>query len=605
MAISETESQQQRLSKNGFHRQNAAVPSAAAFSAAHTNETDPSAGAAAMENPTPNGRSRDNWRYLRILSFFSAIILHVILLDLLLGRVPLLRMWPRRTRSTRFRRWAHRFRLLAIDMGGVMIKLGQFLSVRVDVLPPEVTEELQGLQDEVPAESPQRMLAMLAAELGPLRQHFAEVEEAPLAAASLGQTHRAWLQPEAGQDGRGEAVVVKIQRPDIERLVRTDLAALRIVARWVMRYRPIRRRANVPALMEEFAETLWEELDYRSEADNAERFGDMYAHHNRIYIPAVYRALSTRRVIVLENVEAIKITDVDRLWNAGIDPSEVAEVMLTAYFEQIFKEGFFHADPHPGNLFVRPQEQVPWPPEVVNGDRPAEGGRPFWLIFVDFGMVGHVPSLIGDNLRKLLISVTQRDAAQLTEAYDNMGFFLPGADLDRITEAQNAVLDRIYGRNLLELARPDPDEVEELGQEFRDLLFDFPFQVPRDFIYLGRAMSMASGLVTVLDDQINPWYYIEKFGRELLVSEEAQAFTWETAVDLFRSYLDTPRRIRHIIEDAEKGRLRVQSVPDRETVRRQEQMEKRISQLGWSILGAAGMVSATLLYLQRKRDEDR
>jgi len=252
---------------------------------------------------------------------------------------------------------------------------------------------------------------------------------------------------------------------------------------------------------------------------------------------------------------------------------------------------------------VRPREDIPWEPHLDADGNPA-WGRPFWLIFIDFGMVGRVPDLVGENLSKMLISVTTKDAEQLTEAYKNLGFFLPGADLERISEAQATVLDRIYGRNLMELARPDPNEVQELGEEFRDLLFDFPFQVPQDFIYLGRAIGMVSGLVSQLDEQINPWYFIEKFGKDLIHGQAAKSFSLETAVELIKPYLSTPGRVRRIIQDAEKGKLRVQQVPDRETIRRQERLEKKLSQLSWSILGAAGMVSATLLWLQRKKDED-
>ena len=551
--------------------------------------------------PTTNSEApdeqnfRSNGRFRRILFFFARVILHLVIWDILGGRVPLLKIAVRRSRPRRFRGWSRAFRELALGMGGVMIKLGQFLSARVDVLPPEITEELQGLQDEVTPEPAARIMSVIQAELGDSRTRFAEIEAQPMAAASLGQTHRAWLLPRNGERGRGEAVVIKVQRPNIAAIVETDLAALRIVARWTMRYRPIARRADVPALMEEFAKTLWEELDYRAEADNADRFAEMYANDQRVYIPAIYRQHCADRVIVMENVEAPKITDVAAMKLAGIDPGEVAEALLDVYFDQVFREGFFHADPHPGNLFVRPRPDIPWPPE----DAPMPfTGRPFWIIFVDFGMVGRVPSLMGDNLRQVLISVTQRDGRKLTEAYQNLGFFLPGADLVRITEAQNAVLDRIWGRNLLDLSRPDPAEIEELGQEFRDLLFDFPFQIPQDFIYLGRALGIVSGLVAQLDEQINPWYFIEKYGEALLSSQEGQKFGLETAWQLVRPYLTTPAQVQRLLTLAENGRLRVQS--DRETLRQYERIEKRIGQLGWSILGAAGMLSGTLLYLYRK-----
>jgi predicted unusual protein kinase regulating ubiquinone biosynthesis (AarF/ABC1/UbiB family) len=551
--------------------------------------------------PTNYTTFQENGRYQRILFFFGGVILHIIWWDLLMGRVPIINSIVRNRRPYRLRRSARQFRALALEMGGVMIKLGQFLSARVDVLPLEVTEELRGLQDEVPPEPPWRTLAVIAEELPHHATIFAKIEETPLAAASLGQTHRAWLHPRNQDNGNGEAVVIKVQRPNIEEIVRTDLDALRVVARWIMRYKPIRRRANVPALMEEFARTLWEELDYELEATYAERFADMYANDQHVYIPAVYRAYSTKRLIVLENVESIKITDTAAMKAAGIKPEQVAEVLLDTYFHQIFQEGFFHADPHPGNLFVQPRPDMPWP--WINGDKPANAERPFWLIFVDFGMVGRVPQLMGNNLRKVLIGVVQKDARQLTDAYQELGFFLPDADLDRITEAQEIILERIWGRNLLELSRPDPAEVQELGEEFRDLLFEFPIQVPQDFIYLGRAIGMVSGLVSQLDEQINPWYFFEKYGEQLLRAQDSRNFTIETAWHLIRPYLSTPSRVQNLLQMAESGKLRVRS--DKELLKRYDRLEKQLGRLIWSILGAASMLSATLLYLSRKNDRDK
>ncbi len=543
---------------------------------------------------------RTDGRTRRILLFFGSAILHFIGLDVILSRIPLIGDWIRMSRPRRLRWWAFRFRILALDMGGVMIKLGQFLSARVDVLPSEITDELKGLQDEVPPEPIGRIIAVLQEELGDYHVCFAAVEEEPLAAASLGQAHRAWLWPEDGQSGLGDAVVIKVQRPNIQQIVRTDLSALRVVARWINRYRPIRKRADVPALMEEFAKTLRDELDYELEADNAERFAIMYADNAQIYIPAVYRQYSTKRVITLENVEGIKITDVLAMQAAGIDPDEVANCLLDTYFYQIFYEGFFHADPHPGNLFVLPRLDLPWPPPSVNGDESLETGRPFWLIFVDFGMVGVVPEMMKTQLRKALIAVMQRDSQALTEAYADLGFFLAGADLDRIVEAQDVVLKRIWGRSWLDLAQPDPEEVQEFSREFKDLLFEFPFQVPQDFIYLGRALGIVAGLVSLLNEEINPWYYFDKYGQELLQDEEINFFSLETAWEVIRPYLSTPAQVQRLLNLAESGRLRVQT--DRETLRYYDKIERRIGQIGWSILGAAGILSATLLYLNRKKN---
>ena len=359
----------------------------------------------------------DQLRYRRILRFFAGVIANIIWWDLMMGRVPVARQRVVSSRPQRLRQIARDFRGLAIEMGGVMIKLGQFLSSRVDVLPIEVTQELQGLQDEVPPADNEQVFGLLREQLGDLNRRFVTIDRQPVAAASLGQVYRARLRP------AGEAevvrVVVKVQRPGIEDLVRTDLAALRVVARWTMRYQPIRKRANVPALLEEFARTLWQELDYRAEADNAEQFAEIHADNPRIQIPRVYREHSTGRVVVLEDVEALKIGDTAALAAAGIDTKDVADLLLEAYFKQIFVAEFFHADPHPGNLFVKPR------PATV----PSDATPDFQLVFVDFGMAVRLPKAMGENLRKILIGVTQRDSRQLVEAYRDLGFFLPGADV--------------------------------------------------------------------------------------------------------------------------------------------------------------------------------
>ena len=536
----------------------------------------------------------DQLRYRRILRFFAGVIANIIWWDLMLGRVPVARQRVLSSRPTRLRQVAREFRGLAIEMGGVMIKLGQFLSSRVDVLPIEVTQELQGLQDEVPPADNEQVFALLREQLGDLNRRFVHIERQPLAAASLGQVYRARLRPAGAAEVA--RVVVKVQRPGIEDLVRTDLAALRVVARWVMRYKPIRKRANVPALMEEFARTLWQELDYRAEADNAEEFAAIHADNPRILIPRIYREHSTDRVVVLEDVEALKIGDTAALAAAGIDTKDVADLLLEAYFKQIFVAEFFHADPHPGNLFIRPQPAV------------AEAAPAFQLVFVDFGMAVRLPKAMGESLRKILIGVTQRDSRQLVEAYRDLGFFLPGADVERITEAHEAVLDQIYGRNLLDLTQPDPREIEAIGREFRDLLFDFPFQIPQDFIYLGRALGMISGLVSTLDPHINPWRQIERYGQQLLRGQSFQQFRemgLGSVLELVRPFLATPARIQRLLEEAEKGRLRVQLKSDRDAVRQQERLEKRIGQLAWSVVSAAGIVSATLVYLERRREGRR
>lgn len=533
----------------------------------------------------------DRQRYQRLIRFFAGVLIHIVGWDIVLRRLA-----PGRVLASRPARWrgiSRRFRQLAVEMGGVLIKLGQFLSSRVDVLPPEITEELQDLQDEVPAEPGEAMFDVMRAELGELSSHFSYVEPEPLAAASLGQAHRAWLCPHDPRHERGAPVVVKVQRPGIERLVQTDLAALRVVARWTMRYPPLRRRADMPALLEEFAETLWEELDYELEADNAERFAEMFAGDEGVYIPLVYRRHSTRRVLVLENVEGIKITDLAAIEAAGIDRREVADRLLETYFRQIFKEGFFHADPHPGNLFVLPRDG--------QAKEPEDDGRPFYLVFVDFGMVGRIEELRGDNLRRLLVALTQQDARALTRVASDLGFLLPTADLDRISQALAAMLGQMWGRSLQELTQPDPAEVQQLMREFKDILFDFPFQIPQDFIYLGRAMGLLSGLSSRLDPRINVWRKIEKYGREFMQREGAAHAGMEGLLAALRPLVTLPGQLQRVLSAAEQGRLLVQTTPDKTTLERLQRLERRMTHLQLTVLTGAGLVSGTLYYLRRRK----
>ncbi|MBP7999774.1 MAG: AarF/UbiB family protein [Candidatus Promineifilaceae bacterium] len=531
----------------------------------------------------------DRQRYSKITRFFGGVILHLILWDIVLRRVA--SHWVIHSRPRRWRQISHRFRLLAVEMGGVLIKLGQFLSSRVDVLPPEITDELQGLQDEVTSAPPEAIQVVLLQELGDLSRRFAEIEPEPLAAASLGQTYRARL---FAPDGTlGDRVVIKVQRPAIDQIVRTDLEALRVVAKWAMRYGPIRRRADVPALLDEFARTLWEELDYEAEADNAERFQRMFAHNPGVSIPHIYREHTTGKVLVLENVENIKLTDLPALEAVGIDSKAVAERLLDVYFYQIFKEGFFHADPHPGNLFVKPLPR-PDPEETLLP-------TPFQLVFIDFGMVGHVETLMGENLRKVLISVSQKDARGLMEACQDLGFFLPTADLERITQAMARLLDQLWGRNLLDLAQPNPREIAEFGQEFRDLLFDFPIQIPQDFIYLGRAMGILSGMSSLLDPTINPWHQIEKFAQEFISQRQAQQLGWELARQWLQLFISLPAQVERVLTATERGRLQVQFAPNKELDQRLERLEKKVGWLNLSVIASAGLLSATLLYLSRQK----
>ncbi|HFD38650.1 MAG TPA: AarF/ABC1/UbiB kinase family protein, partial [Anaerolineae bacterium] len=450
----------------------------------------------------------DRRRYRRVVRYFAGVLAHFIWWELILRRI-LGRGFAERSFERRWRRIAQEFRLLAVELGGVLIKMGQFLSIRVDVLPDAVTAELAGLQDEVPPERLEDIRAVIEAEYGqPLERVFAWFSPRPEAAASLAQVHRARLLT-------GDEVVVKVQRPNIETIVETDLRAIQTLIRWLKRYRPIRRRADLDRLFEEFSRTTRAELDFEAEADNAERFAHNFADDGRVRIPRVYTQTSTRRVLIMQNVASIKIDDLAALDAAGINRSEVAHCLLDIYLQQVFEDNFVHADPHPGNLFVQPL-----PPLVSElGLVPPSQGTPFRIAFVDFGMVATVPERVRPHFRDYLIGFVQQDTARMVRAYQGAGVLLPGADLDRLEQMEADLMERYAGLTLGEARQRAMSEWRDLVREYRDVLYEMPFQLPAELLFVGRAVAILVGIATSLDPDFDPWQAVEPYARKLAAAE--------------------------------------------------------------------------------------
>jgi predicted unusual protein kinase regulating ubiquinone biosynthesis (AarF/ABC1/UbiB family) len=529
-------------------------------------------------------------RYRRILFFGFRVIISFLWWEVALRRM-LGRGFVRRSTIPRMQRFAREFRALAVEMGGVLIKLGQFLSSRVDVLPVQVTRELADLQDEVPPEPLEAILAVVQAELGSLDRFFEFFDQNVQAAASLGQVHRARLLS-------GEPVVVKVQRPGIERLIAVDLAAVRAVARWIGRYPPIRRRMDMLALLDEFARTLYEETDYLAEARNAEAFAANFAGDPLIYIPVPYWTHTTRRVLVLEEVGSIKITDFAAIEAAGIDRPAVAQRLFRAYLQQVFYDGFFHADPHPGNLFVHPLDNA--------GDGDEGSGRPFYLVFVDFGMVGRIAPAVKRQLRELAIGLGMRDPARVVRAYQRMGFLLPGADLELIEQATGRVFDRFWGINMGELARLDYTDLSEFTREFRELIFAMPFQIPQDFIYLGRMFGILSGMATQLDPEFNVFVEAEPFARQLLREEAHEGWGVREQLDRWgRTLLSLPGQLDLALSRAIQGDMEFRVGPDREWRRTMQRIDVGLNRLLWGVLGSALLLAGVALGVNDQGDAAR
>lgn len=449
-------------------------------------------------------------RYRRILRFAAANLAVTWWYELFLPRIGLARL-AGRTRSARMTAFARRFHALALELGGLMIKVGQFLSSRLDVLPPEITEELQGLQDEVPPVAFPAVRELAESDLGfPLETVFASFQEAPVAAASLGQAHRARLLPADADVAGLKDVVVKVQRPGIEAIVAVDIAALRKVGGWLSHFRLVSDRADMPALVEEFAQTSREEIDYLHEAAAAERFAEDFARDPRVQAPRPVWERCTRRVLTLEDVTAIKITDAAALRAAGIDPADVAPVFASVMFDQLFTNGYFHADPHPGNIFVTPATSV-------------AGGHPWKLTFIDFGMMGEVTASTRAGLRRLLIAAAARDGKGLVAAIRELGVLVPAADTVELERAMTQLFARFGGMGFAELREVDPREFRDFAEEFGEVVRSLPFQLPENFLLIIRAMSLTSGVCSSLDARFNLWDSVEPYAARLLREEGGNA----------------------------------------------------------------------------------
>ena len=464
-------------------------------------------------------------RYWRIVLFFARITLNVIFWDIFLRRIGL-GFLANQNRPRRLRNIATRFRALAIRLGGVMIKVGQFLSARLDVLPPEITDELAGLQDEVPPVDFESIRAQSEADLGaPLDKIFLSFESTPLAAASLGQVHRARLYPHEAETLGFANVVVKILRPNIEQIVDVDMTALRVVGGWLKRYRPISDCADVPAIIEEFAATIREEVDYLAEGKNAETFAENFKDDPIVHVPRIVWKHTTRRALTLEDVTAIKITDYEAITAAGISRAEVAEQLLQTYLKQIFEDGFFHADPHPGNLFILPLNE-----------KNENGSTKFRLTFIDFGMVGRMPDRLMEGLREAVISIGLQDSPRLVKAYQTLGVLLPSANIKLLEEAGAQLFDRFWGMNMNELRNINHSEMAKFGLQFRELMFNMPFQLPENLLLLGRTVGILSGMCTGLYDEFNLWSQLTPYAKKLIEGEEGSS-QWDIFFDEAGIYL--------------------------------------------------------------------
>jgi predicted unusual protein kinase regulating ubiquinone biosynthesis (AarF/ABC1/UbiB family) len=371
----------------------------------------------------------------------------------------------------------------------------------------------------------------------------------------------------------GQDVIVKVKRPGIGDIVEADLSGLRFVVHRLNRWRAIRRRVDLPGVLREFTTTLREELDYFAEAHNAERLGIAFAGNEQVLVPRIYWSHVRQDVITLEYVPGIKITDYDRIEDAGISRSDLAELLLQVYLQQILVDGFFHADPHPGNVFARPGPV---------------------LVLVDFGMVGRLTPRMRDNLREVFLGIVTRDFNMVVAALVRLHFVRPGADLAVVRRTVIWTIDTFYEMSMAELRDVDPrDVLEGTYDAFRTE----SFTIPTNFAFVGRAVGTLSGLCTGLDPAFQFASVARPYANSLIRGNRSATQTLRTigkeSRDLALTVATLPRLAQEVLE----------GVGDAEWIRRDLtditrfvlRLERVLRGLLTALLAAAFLISAAFL----------
>lgn len=473
--------------------------------------------------------------------------------------------WPEIRREELYAVEARRFRDTAVELGGLLIKLGQFFSTRVDVLPQAAVQELTGLQDEVQPVSFQEIRKVAEEDFSrPLSEIYVEVEEMPLASASLGQVHRAVLT-------NGQSAAIKILRPGIEELVRIDLKAVRKVIDLLKILTDWEQKIDLDAIYTEFADTLLAELDYIKEGRNAEIIAANLSDDPDILIPAIYWDYTTHRVLTMEFMVGIKISDYDELSKAGINREAIASKLLQTYIKQVLGDGFFHADPHPGNLFVTQDAK---------------------LIMIDFGMVGNIPPSLRNVLVDLVLALVKRDNLQVVGYLKRIGFLRLDADNELVARAIGVLLEETLG------AGTDIYSADFSGflSDLELLLYEQPFQIPAQFTFLGRALGTLYGLCIGLDpnfnflDEAKP--YLKKYAKD-------ESNLWdlikEKASQIGSSLVEIPPLAARVLSRADRGELNLK-LPLASLEELVSDNTKAIKSLSWAVI--FGFTLFTTAYLR-------
>ncbi len=453
-----------------------------------------------------------------------------------------------------------------LELGPTFIKAGQLFSTRADLFPSEYVTELTKLQDRVPAFSYEQVAAIIEEDLGKtIKKLFRKFDPIPLAAASLGQVHKAQLYS-------GEEVAIKVQRPGLQQLFTIDLGILKQIARYFQNHPRWGTGRDWLGIYEECSRILWEETDYLNEGRNADTFRRNFRDQDWVSVPRVYWRYTSPRVLTLEYLPGIKISHYEALEAAGLDRKLLARLGAKAYLHQLLNNGFFHADPHPGNIAVSPDGS---------------------LIFYDFGMMGQIKNNIREKLMDTLFGIAQKNASVVVDSLIELGALVPTGDLTPVRRSVQYMLDNFMDKPFEE------QSIDAISEDLYEIAYGQPFRFPATFTFVMRAFSTLEGVGKGLDPNFNFMEVAQPFAMQIMTENNNGNGTifdelGKQAVQVGSSALGLPRRIEDTIEKLERGDLRV-----RTRSLESERILRRLSavQLGtnYTILLSAFVISATLL----------
>lgn len=458
-----------------------------------------------------------------------------------------------------------RARLVLEELGPTFIKLGQILSIRPDLIPPDYIKELQKLQDEVPPFEYAQVGQLIKKELGAdVSEIFKSFDQKPTAAASLGQVHQAILEDD-------NVVVVKVQRPNIEKIIETDLDILFHLARLTERHIPASRLYDPVGIVEEFARVIRSELDYGTEGRNAEKFRKNFQDDETIYTPKIYWEFSSKRILTMELIQGIKINNLKELDKAGYNRKKIAENGAKAFMKQILIDGFFHADPHPGNILVMENEIIG---------------------FMDFGMMGRLDEEIKEKGVDLFIAILERNPNKIINEMLNLGITSQEIDTHSLKIDIREMLDQYYDKSLKEI------KLGELINQLVNIAIKYHIRMPVEFALLGKSLLTIEGLGLELDPHFNLAEVAKPYAQDLILERKSpQRFILKLLNDLAELYnliILIPRQLSKTLKKMEEGVFKLE-FQHRGLENLITALDRSTNRLAYSLILAAIIIGSSLI----------